>query len=144
MGNSIKVNRNPLWNFLIVLMVLMILMTGSVMAKADTNKDLSLITTYISKHYPGCKVKFVTEGKPSITKLRIRKGKKIVYVEVLKSQAKGKLNSRRGWGITKRGSYITYNRRVQKGSKVISYCIWNPYSNYTDDVVAVVDNGIIR
>lgn len=137
--------RTPVSNLLITLALIMVLAMNPVTVKANTNKDLSVATTYISRHYPGYKVRFVPEGKPNTMKLRTRKGKRIVYVEILKSRAKGSLKGkRRSWGITTKGSYITYNRRVKKGKRVTSYCIWNPNTNYTDDVVAVVDNGFIR
>lgn len=138
-------SRTPMSNLLITLALIMVLAMNPVTVKANTNKDLSVATTYISRHYPGYKVRFVPEGKPNTMKLRTRKGKRIVYVEILKSRAKGNLKGkRRSWGITSKDSYITYNRRVKSGKRVNSYCIWNPNSNYTDDVVAVVDNGFVR
>lgn len=91
---------------------------------------------YCKVNYPKCKVKFVKMFDKRIDK---RKGKKIVYVEKMVSRSKGK------YGYTIKGHYyIRYNRKVKKGKKVISYCIWNPYTNYIDDVVAVVDNKQIR
>lgn len=146
-GKEIRENMNriSMRRALFILAAIMMFTLNPVTVKANTNKDLSVATTYISRHYPGYKVRFVPEGKPNTMKLRTRKGKRVVYVEVLKSRAKGNLKGkRRSWGITAKGSYITYNRRVKKGKRVTSYCIWNPNSNYTDDVVAVVDNGFIR
>lgn len=146
-GEEVRENmsRTPVRHLLITLALVMVLAMNPVTVKANTNKDLSVAMTYISRHYPGYKVRFVPEGKPNTMKLRTRKGKRIIYVEVLKSNAKGNLQGkRRSWGITTKGSYITYNRRVKKGKRVTSYCIWNPNTNYTDDVVAVVDNGFIR
>lgn len=146
-GKEIRENTNriSMRRALFILAAIMMFTLNPVTVKANTNKDLSVATTYISRHYPGYKVRFVPEGKPNMIKLRTRKGKRIVYVEVLKSNARGNLQGkRRSWGITTKGSYITYNRRVKKGKRVTSYCIWNPNSNYTDDVVAVVDNGFIR
>lgn len=146
-GKEIRENMNriSMRRALFILAAIMMFTLNPVTVKANTNKDLSVATTYISRHYPGYKVRFVPEGKPNMIKLRTRKGKRIVYVEVLKSNARGNLQGkRRIWGITTKGSYITYNRRVKKGKRVTSYCIWNPNSNYTDDVVAVVDNGFIR
>lgn len=146
-GKEIRENMNriSMWRALFILAAIMMFTLNPVTVKANTNKDLSVATTYISRHYPGYKVRFVPEGKPNMIKLRTRKGKRIVYVEVLKSNARGNLQGkRRSWGITTKGSYITYNRRVKKGKRVTSYCIWNPNTNYTDDVVAVVDNGFIR
>lgn len=146
-GKEIRenINRISMRRALFILAAIMMFTFNPVSVKANMNKDLSVATTYISRHYPGYKVRFVPEGKPNMIKLRTRKGKRIVYVEVLKSNAKGNLQGkRRSWGITTKGSYITYNRRVKKEKRVTSYCIWNPNSNYTDDVVAVVDNGFIR
>lgn len=146
-GKEIRENMNriSMRRALFILTAIMMFTLNPVSVKANTNKDLSVATTYISRHYPGYKVRFVPEGKPNTMKLRTRKGKRVVYVEVLKSRAKGNLKGkRRSWGITAKGSYITYNRRVKIGKRVTSYCIWNPNTNYTDDVVAVVDNGFIR
>lgn len=146
-GKEIRENMNriSMRRALFILAAIMMFTLNPVTVKANTNKDLSVAATYISRHYPGYKVRFVPEGKPNTMKLRTRKGKRIVYVEILKSRAKGNLKGkRRSWGITTKGSYITYNRRVKKGKRVTSYCIWNPNTNYTDDVVAVVDNGFIR
>ena len=146
-GEEVRENmsRISMRRALFILAAIMMFTLNPVSVKANTNKDLSVATTYISRHYPGYKVRFVPEGKPNTMKLRTRKGKRVVYVEVLMSHAKGNLKCKlRIWLITTKGSYITYNRRVKKGKRVTSYCIWNPNTNYTDDVVAVVDNGFIR
>ena len=104
------------------------------------NKDLYLTYRYIEKHYKGCSIKFIKEGKQwQNIKLKTRKGKDIVYIEVIKSVSRGR------WGrTTKYGSYIKYNKSVRKGEKVTSYCIYNPNTNWYDDVTAVIDNGMIR
>lgn len=112
-GKEIRENMNriSMRRALFILTAIMMFTLNPVTVKANTNKDLSVATTYISRHYPGYKVRFVPEGKPNMMKLRTRKGKRIVYVEVLKSRAKGNLQGkRRSWGITTKGSYITYNR----------------------------------
>ena len=99
-----------------------------------TNRKIAI--KYCKKHYPKCKIKFIRFGNKAVLK---RKGKKIVYVEKIVSRSKG------CYGLTIKGKYyIKYNRKVKKGKKVVSYCIWNPYTNYIDDVVAVVDNKKIR
>lgn len=102
----------------------------------DCVTDKQLAKRWCAKHYPKCKVKFVKEGDQRIN---IRKGKRIVYVEVVKSRSRGKRH-----GTTKLGYVIGYNINVHKGKSVTSYVIWNPYTDYCDDVVAVVDNGRIR
>jgi len=104
------------------------------------NKDLYLTYRYIEKHYKGCSIKFIKEGKQwQNIKLKTRKGKHVVYIEVIKSVSHGR------WGrTTKYGCYIKYNKPVHKGNKVTSYCIYNPNTNFWDDVTAVIDNGMIR
>lgn len=101
-GKEIRENMNriSMRRALFILAAIMMFTLNPVSVKANTNKDLSVATTYISRHYPGYKVRFVPEGKPNIMKLRTRKGKRVVYVEVLKSHAKGNLKGkRRSWGI---------------------------------------------
>lgn len=104
------------------------------------NKDLYLTYRYIEENYKGCSIKFIKEGKQwQNIKLKTRKGKHVVYIEIIKSV------SRVRWGrTTKYGCYIKYNKPVRKGKKVTSYCIYNPNTNYYDDVTAVIDNGMIR
>ena len=69
-----------------------------------------------------------------------RKGKKIVYIEKIVSISSGK-----NYGYTKKGHYyIAYNKKVKKGKRVVSYFVWNPNTNYCDDVIASVDNKMIR
>ena len=100
-GEEVRENmsRTPVRHLLITLALVMVLVMNPVTVKANTNKDLSVAMTYISRHYPGYKVRFVPEGKPNTMKLRTRKGKRVVYVEVLKSHAKGNLKGkRRSWG----------------------------------------------
>ena len=104
------------------------------------SKDLYLTYRYIEKHYKGCSIKFIKEGKQwQNIKLKTRKGKHIVYIEVIKSVSRGR------WGsTTKYSCYIKYNKPVRKGNKVASYCIYNPNTNFWDDVTTVIDNGMTR
>ena len=85
-GKEIRENMNriSMRRALFILAAIMMFTLNPVSVKANTNKDLSVVTTYISRHYPGYKVRFVPEGKPNTMKLRTRKGKRVVYVEVLK------------------------------------------------------------
>ena len=81
---------------------------------------------------------FIKEKNLSAKKLKNRKKKKIIYVEIVKSKSHGK------YGLTKKGHYVSYNKKVKKGKWVKSYFIYNPRTTYEDDVVAVVDNKRIR
>ena len=98
--------------------------------------DWGLVKSYCSKHYKGYKIKRVGLFDKRIDN---RKGKKIVYVEKVISVS----NSRKG-GTIKGKWYIAYNKKVKRGKKVVSYLIYNPHTNYCDDIVAVVDNKMIR
>lgn len=95
-----------------------------------------LAKAYAKANYPKCKIVFVNMNDKRIDN---RKGKKTVYIEKLVSKSKGK------YGYTIKGHYyIKYNRKVTKGKKVVSYLLWNPYTNYIDDVAAVVDCKMVR
>jgi len=109
---------------------------GKAVVNCKKITDKQLAKRWCAKHYPKCKVKFVKEGDQRIN---IRKGKRIVYVEVVKSKSRGKRH-----GTTSLGYCIGYNIKVSKGKRITSYVIWNPYTDYCDDVVVVVDNGRIR
>lgn len=106
---------------------------------AKENREVRMVKQYCKNHYnSNHKVKFISSKNLSIKKLKARKKKRIIYVEVVKSISHGK------YGIDANGYYIAYNKKVKKGKKVKSYCIYNPKTNYFDDVIAVIDNGKIR
>ena len=76
--------------------------------------------------------------------LASRNGKKIVYVERFTTKA-----VTRKWGkVTTRGilhgNHIGYACKVKQGEKIVSYLVYNPNSDSTDDIVAVVTKGKIR
>lgn len=107
---------------------------GKAIVNCVTDKQLA--KRWCRKHYPKCRVKFVKEGDQRIN---TRKGKRIVYVEVVKSRSRGNRH-----GTTTLGYVIGYNMKISKGKQVTDYVIWNPYTDYCDDVVAVVDNARVR
>ncbi len=47
-------------------------------------------------------------------------------------------------GYDKDGAYIAYNIPVPKGEHVRSIVVYNPCTDYCDDVIAVYDNGMWR
>jgi len=103
-----------------------------------TNRNLAV--AYAKANYPKCKIRFITLNKKGWKKILHRKGKGIVYIEKCTTISNGK-----GGGFTKKGHYyVAYNKKVKKGKKVTSYFVYNPYTNYCDDVVAAVDNKMIR
>ena len=100
----------------------------------------NLAIAWANTNYPKCKIKFIKLNNKGWKKLENRKGKKIVYIEKCITISNGK-----GGGFTKKGHYyVAYNKKVKKGKKVTSYFVYNPYTNYVDDIVAAVDNKMIR
>ena len=130
-----KITHNP---FMIpfILIAIMLIVADSTMVYGASTTNAHLAREYARKHYSTCKVVFLDKYDES--KIEHRKGKNIVYVERFISYSKGK------YGYSKDGYYVKYNAKVKKGKKVVSYFIYNPYSNYCDDVVAVVDNHKVR
>jgi hypothetical protein len=100
--------------------------------------DRQLVNDYCKSHYKGYTVQVVDSHKLSAWRITHRKGRKIVLVEKVTSVSQGK------WGLQYGRYYIAYNKRVRRGKKVVSYCIYNPKTNYIDDLVAVVDNREVR
>ena len=110
-----------------------------VQAKTTTNRDI--VKEYCKKHYPNYKIKYYNYDDYNEKVILHRKGKKVVYVEKFVSYSSGKKYKS---GYSEEGYYICYNKKVPKGKKVVSYLIYNPRTNYCDDIVAVVDNNKIR
>ena len=108
-------------------------------SKVVTSKKLA--KAFAKANYSNCKIKFIgqVDTKKEWKRILHRKGKNVVYIEKLVSKSKG----RHGYTI-KGHYYVAYNKKVKKGKKVTSYIIWNPYTNYEDDVTAVIDNKMIR
>lgn len=126
---------------IIIFITLMLLFIGicavdTIAVNAKSPSDRQIVREYCHKHYKGYTIRYFTKWNEKV--MSHRANKKIVYVEKMVSYSKGK------YGYTKEGYYIKYNKRVKKGKKVISYCIYNPKNNSCDDVVAVVDNKILR
>lgn len=103
-------------------------------AKSVTN--WTLVKYFCKDYYKGYKIVKVNFDDKRLQK---RTGKRVIYVEKVVSISNGK-----GGGKIKGKWYIAYNKKVKKGKKVVSYCIYNPKTNYCDDVIAVVDNKMIR
>ena len=105
------------------------------------SKNKQLVNNYIVRNYDlkAYKIKYVKSTRLTDKMIRERATKHIIYIEICKSVSSGGKS-----GIQDEKYYIAYNKKVRKGKKVTSYCIWNPCTNYCDDVIAVVDNGKIR
>ena len=129
--------RNPFTPIVFILFVICIVSTTfSSYANSVDTKNNALVREYCNKHYQKYTIRVITKYNPKV--MENRKGKKIVFVERFVSYSKGK------YGYSKKGEYVKYNKKVPNGKKVISYFIYNPETNYCDDVVAVIDCGKIR
>lgn len=120
----------------IVFVITVMLSTIPSYAKSPTPTNTKLVREYCRKHYPKQTIRIVY--KYDAKKMENRKNKGVVYVERFVSYSRGR------YGYSKKGEYVRYNKKVKKGKKVVSYFIYNPYTNYCDDVVAVIDCGKIR
>lgn len=105
------------------------------------NKDLELVNKYLRTNYnlKKYKVRYAKNDQLTEKTMINRANKKIIYIEVTKSISCGN-----GYGKIDGKWRVAYNKKVAKGKKVTSYAIYNPHTNYIDDVVAVIDNGMIR
>lgn len=129
--------RNPFAPIVFILFVICIVsVTFSSCANSVDTKNNKLVREYCKKHYPKYTIRVIDKYDAKV--IENRKGKKIVFVEKFVSYSKG------NYGYSKKGEYVKYNKKVKKGKKVISYFIYNPETNYCDDVVAVIDCGKIR
>lgn len=102
---------------------------------ATTN--LQLVNNYCRSTY-GKKPRIISQKNVRYSQFVNRKNKKYVYVIKFITKSYGT------YGYTFLDSYICYNRYVTPGKKVVVYYIYNPDSNYEDDVVARVANNRIK
>lgn len=117
------------------LLFIAMITAASVMLLDHATIDYRLVSRYVADKYGKDMATVYTEYAPHELTTN-RHG--TVYVQVVKSISQGKQGKTRG------GYILDYNKRVRRGKVVTSYLIYNPYTNYDDDVVAVVDNGMLR
>lgn len=134
--------------FLIVLVVLVLSMVcfpKTVNAKrVDKQKVRNYVTTHYGKRWH---IKYVYWTNPTVIhRTKYAKRKTIVVsVEISKSSGiKDPCNGMYYGKIPKTHYRCWYNKKVKKGKKVTQYIIYNPYNNEPDDILAVVDNGLVR
>lgn len=116
------------------IMVLFTINVNIASAKSKPVNNKTIAVKYCKKHYKNYKVKIVNEYKIP----KYRKSNKIIYIERINTISKGK------YGITKDGYKIRYNKPVRKNKKHVVYLVYNPKTNYTDDIIAVISNNKIR
>ena len=104
--------------------------------------DKQIVEKYVNKHYPEYSIQYVPYASGLIEKRTQLKD--TVVVEKIKSVSTGKKDKRnkRYWGkiVNNKKYHCWYNKKVAKGKKVTQYLVYNPYTDYCDDVVLVVDN----
>ncbi len=77
-------------------------------------------------------VKFVSTRKLTAEMIEHRKSKAIIYVEI----DNGTVLNRKKDGIDEMGYYVCYKRvrGIRKGSKILSYFVYDPNNNYIDGI----------
>lgn len=121
---------------IIALIIAALALTATTAPASAATTDKGLVKAYCQKKYTDYRVKYVKAGAKI---LKHRKGKKTVFVEIVKTTAKGGKT-----GKTKDGYTIKYNKKAKKGQKITVYLIYNPKNNAPDDVKAVVTQKKIR
>lgn len=136
---------------IIIFITLMSLFIGicavdTIAVNAKSPSDRQIVREYCHKHYKGYTIRYFMKWNDKI--MSHRANKKVVYVQIEQSISSGKkdLRNNKYWGYVKGQHYYKtwYNKKVKKGKTVKSYYIYNPKNNYCDDIVAVVDNKILR
>lgn len=133
---------------LLVLAVLVLVMVCFPKVTTAKNIDRQKVRHYVNTHYgKKWKIKYVHWTSSILDHRTDYAKKKVIIVDVAKSKSMGKKDPRNNhyYGKILGSKYwCWYNKKVKKGKMVTQYGIYNPYSNECDDVVAVIDNGIIR
>lgn len=138
--------------FIILIIGLFVTSAIDTYAANISKQDMNAIKQYIRKTYgTGYKIRVTEPAKMTEKQLEryektmeTRQGKKTVFVERFETKA---ISKKAGLCTTKGilyKSYIGYACKVNRGQKVISYLVYNPNSNHTDDIVAIVTKGKIK
>jgi len=88
--------------------------------------------TYRKYHHFRGEVRIVSEGKLTARKLWSRKDKTL-YIE----RIVGRVINNRLDGVSSNGGYISYKclkGKVHKGDTIVTYCVYNPFTRWIDDV----------
>lgn len=82
---------------------------------------------------PEIKTVVIDSNKLTHKMLVTRKKKHIMYIEICKGTVKNKKKD----GKLSDGSYISYKKvkGCHKGDKIMTYCVYNPFTNYDDDII---------
>lgn len=106
-----------------------------------SKRDAKTVKTYVHRTYGRClAISIAPAEQTPDSVIENRMGTGVVYVDQFVTRSKG----RYGVVTTKgpfKGRRIRYENRHKRGKTVILYLIYNPNSNYSDDVVAFVEGG---
>ena len=86
-----------------------------------------------AKGTPSIKTVVIDSNKLTHKMLVTRKKKHIMYIEICKGTVKNKKKD----GRLSNDRYISYKsvKGCHKGDKIMTYCVYNPFTNYDDDVI---------
>ena len=104
---------------------------------ANDLTDYQLMYKYCDENFSTYTVCVFTEWDDEV--MSNRANTNVIYVEKCISYSEGGR-----YGYTEKGEYVTYNVDVPKGEKVESYFVYNPYTNYCDDILVAIDNQLMR
>ena len=122
----------------IILIAILVVSLSSLSCEASPRTDYQITKNICKKYHKP--IKMIQGYSKKITHfITHRKNKKYIIVEKVVSISSGGRS-----GYDNHHKYITYNKKVRKGKKVISYLIYNPYTDYHDDIIFIVDNGKVR
>lgn len=118
----------------------------SLVVSSASIPNIGIVKQFCEDSYSSCEVVYFTNWNDEIMNNRANTNK--IYVEIEKSVSSGEIDEVNGkyWGYIEGSNYYRtwYNTEVEKNKIVTSYYIYNPYNNYEDDIVAVIDNEMIR
>ena len=98
------------------------------------------ITQFVRCEYRGYKVQIASAEQTPDAVIENRMGKRIVYIDQFVTKSRG----RYGVVTTKgpfKGNRMAYENYHKRGKTVVVYLIYNPFTNYSDDVVAFIEGG---
>lgn len=126
-------------NIIRIIILIIIMFLCCIDCHAEEKTNLQLVKETCKAKYHNSNIKFVIGCSEKTENIIFnRKNKNYIVVEIMVSKSCG------NYGYTKEGFYIVYNKTVPKNEFVTSYCVYNPYTNYCDDVVYVIENQTIR
>lgn len=142
--------KNYLMTINFIIISALAILSGRIKAEAATSNAISkadreAIAGYISRNYGrSYKIQVRQAGTISTTVLEHRAGKRIIYIEVFQTRATSKHSGRCTTAGRYHDCYFRYPHTAKRGEKVKVYLIYNPDTNHTDDIAAVVSGGMIR